>query len=183
MCLTAPAAAANAYGTGEEPRWRSSRPKDPQARAVDPEADEDAYAECYPGMAGFVGALVDSDDEGGGDLSHMDSKQAGKGKTRADFTTDEEWQKHKETRETLPRAAFQYGVKRADGRKSHKELEKGAVMESKQRDQKLDGQLRKIKTLLDEKGHEHEGAFARKPKEAAEGGRERGGVYDKLPSG
>ncbi len=44
---------------------------------------------------------------------------------RADFATDEEWQRYKETRETLPRAAFQFGMKRADGRKSHKELEKG----------------------------------------------------------
>lgn len=56
------------------------RLQDPKARALDSEADDDAYAECYPGMAGYVGALVDSDDEGG-DLDHMDSKQS-KGKTR-----------------------------------------------------------------------------------------------------
>ncbi len=43
---------------------------------------------------------------------------------RADFATDEEWTRYKEQKETLPRAAFQFGVKRADGRKSHKELEK-----------------------------------------------------------
>ncbi|EFJ46806.1 hypothetical protein VOLCADRAFT_105330 [Volvox carteri f. nagariensis] len=156
----------NAYGTTEEPKWRS-RPKDAKARGLDAEADDDAYAECYPGMAGYVGALVDSDDEGG-DLNHMDSKQA-KGKTRADFATDEEWQRYKESRETLPRAAFQYGVKRADGRKSHKELEKGAVVEQRQRDQKLDGQLRKIERLLQDKGHDHGQAFARKPKESETG--------------
>lgn len=44
---------------------------------------------------------------------------------RADFETDEDWQRYKEGRENMPRAAFQFGVKRADGRKSHKELEKG----------------------------------------------------------
>ncbi|KAG2488795.1 hypothetical protein HYH03_012595 [Edaphochlamys debaryana] len=179
------AAAGGAYcaaGSGAEPRWRSA------ARVKDPEADDDAYAECYPGMAGFVGALVDSDDEGaGGDLESMDSKQAGKGKTRADFATDEEWQKHKESRETLPRAAFQYGVKRADGRKSHKELEKGAVAESKQQKQKLEGQLKKIERILVDKGHEHTAAFARKPKDAdgmggAMGGGGGGGRGDETPS-
>ncbi|GIL82638.1 hypothetical protein Vretimale_8239 [Volvox reticuliferus] len=168
----------NAYGNAEEPKWRS-RPKDAKARGLDAEADDDAYAECYPGMAGYVGALVDSDDEGG-DLRNMDSKQA-KGKTRADFATDEEWQRYKESRETLPRAAFQYGVKRADGRKSHKELEKGAVQEQRQRDQKLDGQLRKIEKLLQDKGHEHGAAFARKPKDIDAGGAP-GGRGDETPS-
>ncbi|KXZ49042.1 hypothetical protein GPECTOR_23g129 [Gonium pectorale] len=151
------------YGGGAYPGQEEAK-----ARAADGDADDDAYAECYPGMAGFVGALVDSDDEGGA-LDHMDSKQA-KGKTRADFATDEEWHRYKESRETLPRAAFQYGVKRADGRKSHKELEKGAVVEQRQRDQKLDGQLRRIEKLLQEKGHEHTEAFAKKPKDAGDGG-------------
>ncbi|KXZ49037.1 hypothetical protein GPECTOR_23g124 [Gonium pectorale] len=107
------------YGGGAYPGQEEAK-----ARAADGDADDDAYAECYPGMAGFVGALVDSDDEGGA-LDRMDSKQA-KGKTRADFATDEESHRYKESRETLPRAAFQYGVKRADGRKSHKELEKAS---------------------------------------------------------
>ena len=41
---------------------------------------------------------------------------------RYDFNTEEEWQKYKETREQMPKAAFQFGVKMTDGRKAHKNL-------------------------------------------------------------
>lgn len=67
-------------------------------------------------QAGFAGEVVDSDEE---DPSQMDSA---KGKSRYDFNTEEEWQKYKETREQMPKAAFQYGVKSADGRKSGKDV-------------------------------------------------------------
>ncbi len=40
-----------------------------------------------------------------------------KGKSRYDFNTEEEWMRYKETREQAPKAAFQFGVKSADGRK------------------------------------------------------------------
>lgn len=42
--------------------------------------------------------------------------------SRANFATEEEWQAHKSKQETLPKAAFQFGLKMADGRKSHKNL-------------------------------------------------------------
>lgn len=75
---------------------------------------------CWPApsapQAGFAGEVVDSDEE---DPSQMDSA---KGKSRYDFNTEEEWQKYKETREQMPKAAFQYGVKSADGRKSGKDV-------------------------------------------------------------
>ena len=41
---------------------------------------------------------------------------------RYDFETEEEWQRYKETREQAPKAAFQFGVKVADGRKGGKEM-------------------------------------------------------------
>ena len=54
-------------------------------KAVLGEADgeDDAYAEYYPGMAGYAGALADSDDEGDkAGTADMDSKTANKSKTR-----------------------------------------------------------------------------------------------------
>lgn len=83
---------------------------------------------------------------------------------RYEFQTEEEWQQYKETREQLPKAAFQFGVKRSDGRKSQKDLNaSGGSMDGKQKDQKLDTQLKKIERLLTDKGHEHTSAFAKPP--------------------
>ena len=61
--------------------------KEADARERDPSYISDAYAECYPGYHSYATAVVDSDDE---DLSHMDSKD--RGKSRADFETEEQWQ-------------------------------------------------------------------------------------------
>ncbi len=61
-------------------------PQDAKVKAVLGEGDgddDDAYAEYYPGMGGYVGALADSDDEGDKGLTaDMDSKTANKSKTR-----------------------------------------------------------------------------------------------------
>ena len=40
-----------------------------------------------------------------------------KGKSRSDFTTEEDWQKYKSNKEAMPKAAFQFGVKMTEGRK------------------------------------------------------------------
>lgn len=45
-----------------------------------------------------------------------------KNTSRANFNSEEEWQAHKSKQETLPKAAFQFGLKMADGRKTHKNL-------------------------------------------------------------
>jgi IK cytokine len=55
----------------------------------------------------------------------------------------------------MPKAAFQFGVKVADGRKGVKEMKK--------EESKLNSQLGKIERLLVEKGHDHGTAF-RKPR-------------------
>ena len=46
-------------------------------------------------------------------------------------------QEYKQNKEMLPKAAFQFGVKAGDGRKSGKDL-------TRKQDNKLSGQLRKI---------------------------------------
>ncbi|GAX78797.1 hypothetical protein CEUSTIGMA_g6234.t1 [Chlamydomonas eustigma] len=140
-------------------KWRVRASKAEQ-REVDYE--ENDYAECYPLQAGFGGEVVDSDEE---DLSHMDTT---KGKSRYDFTTEEEWERYKMTREQAPKAAFQFGVKTADGRRQG-----GAKNVEKVKEGKFSSQLSKIERLLQEKGHDHTAAF----KKPVEGGKESGG-YD-----
>ena len=56
--------------------------------------------------------------------------------------------------EQLPKAAFQYGVKMAGGRKTHSKL-----VEKHRKEQKLDTQLNKIEKLFKDKGHSHDTAF------------------------
>ena len=65
-----------------------------------------------------------------------------KGRSRYDFDTEEQWQDYKGAKEANPKAAFQFGVKMSEGRKTHKDL-------GKNRDQKLSNQLGKIKNILE----------------------------------
>ncbi len=65
-----------------------------------------------------------------------------KGQSRYDFDTEEQWQEYKGAKEANPKAAFQFGVKMSEGRKTHKDL-------GKNRDQKLSNQLGKIKNILE----------------------------------
>lgn len=68
--------------------------------------------------------------------------QQEKGRSRYDFDTAEQWQEYKSAKEANPKAAFQFGVKMTEGRKTHKDL-------GKNRDQKLSNQLGKIKNILE----------------------------------
>lgn len=133
----------------DETKWRS---KVADEKEKDPNYVDDFYSECYPSYMAFAQEVVDSDDE---DYTKMDTR--GKGASRYDFATEEEWEKYKESKEAMPKAAYQFGVKMGDGRKSHKGLEKA-------RDQKLDTQLNKIEKLLTDKGHDHHDAFGKTPK-------------------
>ena len=63
-------------------------------------------------------------------------------KPRSEYATEEEWQAAKSRQETLPKAAFQFGVKMADGRKSQSKLGKGKA------DQKINTELQKIQARL-----------------------------------
>lgn len=75
---------------------------------------------------------------------------------RYDFATEEEYEKYKSTMEANPKAAFQYGVKSGEGRKSQKQLENRGK-------QKLANELQKIERIFDDKGFGNKGAFEKEP--------------------
>lgn len=96
--------------------------------------EPEGYAECYPGLEEMNDAIDDSDDEV--DYSKMDlgnlsfnnnfplrkflllcvgNKKGPIG--RWDFDTAEEYSDYMNQKEALPKAAFQYGLKMADGRR------------------------------------------------------------------
>ena len=70
---------------------------------------------------------------------------------RWDFETEEEWATYNEQKEAMPKAAFQFGVKMQDGRKTRKQ----------NKDQKLTNELHKINKILARKkggeGHDDDG--------------------------
>eukprot|EP01094_Clydonella_sp_ATCC50884_P026171 TRINITY_DN7095_c0_g1_i4.p1 TRINITY_DN7095_c0_g1~~TRINITY_DN7095_c0_g1_i4.p1 ORF type:complete len:307 (-),score=102.09 TRINITY_DN7095_c0_g1_i4:23-943(-) len=101
------------------------------------------YTECYPGA--YEGSAVaeevysDDDEE---DLTKMDPGTAKKNQLHWwDFESEDDWKAYMETREATPKAAFQFGVKMSDGRKSRK-ISKQA---------KLNQQMQKINHLLEKR--------------------------------
>ena len=100
----------------------------------------DSYAECYPGAPENDDAILDSDDEV--DYSKMDLGNKKGLIGRWDFDTAEEYGDYMSHKEALPKAAFQYGVKMADGRKTRR----GAAKKDER--VKLDRDLQKINAIL-----------------------------------
>ncbi|XP_066355679.1 suppressor of mec-8 and unc-52 protein homolog 2-like [Miscanthus floridulus] len=141
----------------DDQRLNQLREKD--ARERDPNFISDSYSECYPGYQEYNNEIAGSDDED--DLSKMDMGGRAKGRLhRWDFETEEEWAKYNDQKEAMPKAAFQFGVKMQDGRKTRKQ----------NKDQKLTNDLHKINKILARKKGENDGA-------------EDGGHYDDdLPS-
>eukprot|EP01120_Amphizonella_sp_Union-15-10_P007693 TRINITY_DN2624_c1_g1_i1.p1 TRINITY_DN2624_c1_g1~~TRINITY_DN2624_c1_g1_i1.p1 ORF type:complete len:626 (+),score=181.77 TRINITY_DN2624_c1_g1_i1:43-1878(+) len=110
--------------------------KETDKRERDASFVSDSYTECYPGTyEGTTYAACDSDEDE--DLTKMDSKQRLR---RWDFESDEAWQDYEQRREALPKAAFQFGVKMADGRRTRKKQKKG----------KIKRQLKQINELVEE---------------------------------
>ena len=66
---------------------------------------------------------------------------------RWDFETEEEWAKYNDQKEAMPKAAFQFGVKMQDGRKTRKQ----------NKDQKLSNDLNKINKILARKKGDKDG--------------------------
>lgn len=127
----------------DDQRLQQLRERD--AREKDPNFISDSYSECYPGYQEYNREIVDSDDED--DLSKMDMGGRAKGRLhRWDFETEEEWAKYNEQKEAMPKAAFQFGVKMQDGRKTRKQ----------NKDQKLNNELHKINKILAKKKMEKE---------------------------
>ncbi|XP_021734563.1 suppressor of mec-8 and unc-52 protein homolog 2-like [Chenopodium quinoa] len=118
----------------DDQRLQQLREKD--SREKDPNFISESYSECYPGYQSYNHEVVDSDDEG--DLSKMDMGGRAKGRLhRWDFETEEEWAQYNEQKEAMPKAAFQFGVKMQDGRKTRKNKE-----------QKLNNDLHKINKII-----------------------------------
>ncbi|KAI3443505.1 hypothetical protein Pfo_000170 [Paulownia fortunei] len=126
----------------DDQRLQQLREKD--AREKDPNFISESYSECYPGYQEYNREIVDSDDED--DLSKMDMGGRAKGRLhRWDFETEEEWATYNEQKEAMPKAAFQFGVKMQDGRKTRKQ----------NREQKLTNDLHKINKILARKKTEN----------------------------
>lgn len=100
-------------------------------------AEIDGYQECYPGLEEMDDAVIDSDEEV--DYTKMDkgSKKGAIG--RWDFETQDEYSEYMNQREALPKAAFQYGLKMSEGRKTRK---------NKNENQKLDQEWQKIQKII-----------------------------------
>ncbi|XP_071509960.1 protein Red-like [Diadema antillarum] len=78
----------------------------------------DSYLECYPGAMETADALDDSDDEV--DYSKMDQGNKKGPVGRWDFDTAEEYSDYMNQKEALPKAAFQFGIKMSEGRKTRR---------------------------------------------------------------
>lgn len=108
-------------------------------------AEPEGYAECYPGFEEMNDALEDSDDEA--DYSKMDLGNKKGPVGRWDFDTAEEYSDYMNKKEALPKAAFQYGVKMADGRKTRRI---GVKTEKSERAE-LDREWQKIQSIMNKR--------------------------------
>ncbi|XP_064095018.1 protein Red-like [Macrobrachium nipponense] len=102
--------------TGPQPPLGASQQQGKQVNSL--LVGDDYYTECYPGMAEMQDAIDDSDDEADYTKMDMGNKKGPVG--RWDFDTQEEYSDYMNQREAMPKAAFQYGVKMADGRKTRR---------------------------------------------------------------
>lgn len=117
---------------------RSNREEE-QLKKLKSRTEIDSYAECYPGMMESADAIDDSDDEV--DYTKMDQGNKKGPVGRWDFDTQEEYSDYMSNKEALPKAAFQYGVKMADGRKTRRA---GPKDERKE----LDKEWQKIQNII-----------------------------------
>ncbi|XP_053617147.1 protein Red [Plodia interpunctella] len=102
-------------------------------------AEPEGYAECYPGLREMDDAIDDSDDEV--DYTKMDAGNKKGPIGRWDFDTQEEYSAYMSSKEALPKAAFQYGVKTQDGRKTRKTKDKSEKAE-------LDREWQQIQNII-----------------------------------
>uniref|UniRef100_A0A7I4BV17 RED-like N-terminal domain-containing protein n=1 Tax=Physcomitrium patens TaxID=3218 RepID=A0A7I4BV17_PHYPA len=120
----------------DDQRLQQRRERD--VREKDPNFISESYSECYPGYQEYNREIVGSDDDE--DLTKMDMGGRAKGRLhRWDFESEDDWAKYNEQKEAMPKAAFQFGVKMQDGRKTRKQ----------NKDQKLTNELHKINKILD----------------------------------
>ena len=111
-----------------------------------PTSRKSTYSECYPGLGEFDDAMGESDDEV--DFSKMDNGNKKGPITKWDFANEEAYSNYQLQREALPKAAFQYGVKMSDGRKTRKSAGKPHVDKHKS---KIDRDFNKIMKIINHK--------------------------------
>ncbi|KNC74202.1 hypothetical protein SARC_13243, partial [Sphaeroforma arctica JP610] len=119
------------------------------------EEEADPYGEFYPDAMGSSALAYDSEDDEKSELafSRMDKGTAGnKGLvSRYDFDDDEAYEKAKSEQEALPKAAFQFGRKMADGRATRRH--KGSSTKIS-KDKKIDRDLNMINQIMKNKRKE-----------------------------
>lgn len=106
--------------------------------------DADSYSECYPGTRAEDDVNIDSDEEA--DFSKMDLGNKKGPVNRWDFESNEEYNSYMSNREAMPKAAFQFGVKMGDGRKT-----RNKPGDAKADKNKLDKEWTKISQLIDKR--------------------------------
>jgi len=106
----------------------------------------DSYMECFPSNQFHIGnAGEDSDEEA--DYLKMDQGNKKGPLGRWDFENNEEYSKYKSKQEATPKAAFQFGVKMAGGRKTRRTLEQSQK-------QKIDKELKQIEKIMERRNTE-----------------------------
>ena len=120
--------------------------------------DPDSYAECYPGTNAEEDFNIDSDEEA--DFTKMDLGNKKGPVNRWDFDTNEEYNDYMSNREAMPKAAFQYGLKMTDGRKTRR-----LPGDNKNDKAKLDKEWTQISRIIDKrKSGDFKGSDYKKPK-------------------
>lgn len=149
---------AEKYGSKNSSSWKAVRStengsekptKSKSSKKSDSNNVPDSYAECYPGAFEMVDAAGDSDDEA--DFTKMDLGNKKGPVGRWDFDNEEEYNTYMESREALPKAAFQFGIKMSEGRKTRT---KGGHMTEKQ---KLDREWQKISQIISKRKNPESG--------------------------
>uniref|UniRef100_A0A4W6E7V8 IK cytokine n=1 Tax=Lates calcarifer TaxID=8187 RepID=A0A4W6E7V8_LATCA len=131
------AGAAGSQWQGQEP---GSQRRDGKEQLGDFFGGSNSYAECYP--ATMDDLAVDSDEEV--DYSKMDQGNKKGPLGRWDFDTQEEYSDYMNNKEALPKAAFQYGIKMSEGRKTRRFKETNEKAE-------LDRQWKKISAIIEKR--------------------------------
>lgn len=128
---------ARAEGEAKAGVVAKKRSEDASRMRLDAQQPTDSYMECYPGM--MEEAAYDSDEEA--DFSKMDMGKKKGPLTRWDFEDEDKYNVYMEKKEAMPKAAFQFGIKMSDGRKTkrHKPVDEK---------QKLDREMQKINALI-----------------------------------
>lgn len=135
----------------EEKEKAASKKEEERLRKLKAKMEIDSYAECYPGMMESADAIDDSDDEV--DYTKMDHGNKKGPIGRWDFDSQEEYSEYMANKEAMPKAAFQYGVKMADGRKTRRTGPKDEKAELDRQWQKIQRIIEKRKTTDD--GYEY----------------------------